>query len=78
LNFQITIMLVLFAFVLVLMIGPSIFPVTQGIVRNTFSLFPPTLILLMGLFTTYQALVNTVRALSDKPIRYPLSLPFVK
>jgi uncharacterized Tic20 family protein len=78
LNFQITIMLVLFAFVLVLMIGPSIFPVIQGIVRNTFSLFPPTLILLMGLFTTYQALVNTVRALSDKPIRYPLSLPFVK
>jgi len=78
LNFQITIMLVLFAFVLVLMIGPSVFPMAQGIVRNAFSLFPPTLILLMGLFTTCQAVMNTVRALSGRPINYPLSIPFIK
>jgi uncharacterized Tic20 family protein len=85
LNFQITIMLVLFAFALVLMTAPPIFLMTQGVDRdpgmiagNAFALLPPTLILLIGVFTTYQAVVNTVRALSDKPIRYSLSLPFVK
>jgi uncharacterized Tic20 family protein/DNA-binding Xre family transcriptional regulator len=85
LNFQITIMLVLFAFILVLMIGPAVFLMVQGVDRdpgiisgNLFAALPATSILLIGLFTTYQAVVNTVRALSDKPIRYPLSLPFVK
>jgi len=53
-------------------------PMAQSVVSNSFSLFPPTLILLMGLFITYQAVMNTVRALSDRPIRYPLSIPFIK
>jgi uncharacterized Tic20 family protein/DNA-binding Xre family transcriptional regulator len=85
LNFQITVMLVLFAFVMVLMITPSLFIMTQGfdrdpgfIVGNIFSLFPPVLVLLICVFTTYQAVVNTVRALSDQLIHYPLSIPFVK
>ena len=85
LNFQITITLVLFAFVLVLMVAPAVWMMTQGMDRdpgiilgNIFTLVPPTLILLIGVFTTYQAVVNTVRALSDKPIRYPLSIPFVR
>jgi uncharacterized Tic20 family protein len=85
LNFQITIMLVLFGFVLVLITAPSVFLIVQGVDRdpgivlgNIFAGLPPVLILLIGLFTTYQAVVNTVRALSDKPIRYPLSIPFVK
>jgi|RhiMetdeSRZDD1v2_1073273.scaffolds.fasta_scaffold541424_2 uncharacterized Tic20 family protein len=85
LNFQITITLVLFAFVLVLMVAPAVWVMTQGMDRdpgiilgNIFTLVPPTLILLIGVFTTYQAVVNTVRALSDKPIRYPLSIPFVR
>jgi uncharacterized Tic20 family protein/DNA-binding Xre family transcriptional regulator len=85
LNFQITIMLVLFAFALILMIGPAVFLVVQGVDRdpgmiagNLFAVLPPISILLVGLFTTYQAVVNTVRALSDKPIRYSLSIPFVK
>jgi len=85
LNFQITIMLVLFAFVLILMIGPAVFLVVQGVDRdpgmvvgNLFTVLPPISILFIGLFTTYQAVVNTVRALSDKPIRYALSMPFVK
>jgi uncharacterized Tic20 family protein len=85
LNFQITIMLVLFAFVLILMIGPAVFLMIHGVDRdpglvvgNLFTQLPPLSILLIGLFTTYQAVVNTVRALSDKPIRYPLSIPFVK
>jgi D-alanyl-D-alanine-carboxypeptidase/D-alanyl-D-alanine-endopeptidase len=84
LNFQITITLVLFAFVLALMIVPAIMLMVQnldggpGILGDIFTLLPPIPILFVGIFTTYQAVVNTVRALSDKPIRYPLSIPFVK
>jgi len=84
LNFQITITLVLFAFVLALMIAPVVLLMVQnldresGIVGDIFTLLPPIPILFIGVFTTYQAVVNTVRALSDKPIRYPLSIPFVK
>ncbi len=84
LNFQITITLVLFAFVLALMIAPAVWLMVQhldgeaGILGDIFTLLPPLPILFIGIFTTYQAVVNTVRALSDKPIRYPLSIPFVK
>jgi len=84
LNFQITIMLVLSAFVLLLITAPSVFLIVQGadrdpgiVLGNIFAGLPPLLILLLGVFTTYQAVVNTVRALTDKPIRYPLSIPFV-
>jgi uncharacterized Tic20 family protein len=84
LNFQITITLVLFAFALMLMIAPAIFLMAIGLDRdpgiwgNLFTLLPPIPILFIALFATYQAVVNTVRALSEKPIRYPLSIPFVK
>ncbi len=84
LNFQITITLVLFAFVLALMITSVVSPLIQGldhkagILGDIFAILPPLLILFVGIFTTYQAAVNTVRALSDKPIHYPLSIPFVK
>jgi len=84
LNFQITVTLVLFAFTLMLMIAPAVWMMIQGldgeagILGDIFTLFPPIPILFIGLFTTYQAVVNTVRALSDKPIHYPLSIPFVK
>lgn len=85
LNFQITIMLVLFTIVLFLIIGPSIFLMITGLDRdpgvflgNLFTVLPPIPILFLALFTTYQAVVNTFRALSEKPIYYPLSIPFVK
>jgi len=84
LNFQITITLVLFAFVLALMITSVVSPLIQGldhkagILGDIFAILPPLLILFVGIFTTYQAAVNTVRALSDKPIHYPLIIPFVK
>ena len=64
---------------------PSIFLMVQGLDRdpgvflgNLFTIPPPLPILFLGVFTTYQAVVNTVRALSEKPIHYPLSIPFVK
>ena len=84
LNFQITIMLVLLAFVLILIVIPSTWLMSQGLDRtadtlgNIFTLLPPLPILFLAIFTSYQALVNTVRALSEKPIHYPLSIPFVK
>ena len=38
----------------------------------------PLLLKFIGIFCTYQGVVNAMRALSDKPIRYALSIPFVK
>ena len=84
LNFQITITLILFAFTLILMVAPAVWLMIQqldgepGILGDIFTLLPPIPILLIGIFTSYQAVMNTVRALSDKPIRYPLSIPFVR
>ena len=83
-NFQITIMLMLLALSLMFIILPSAFLSAQGLDRETgiladmFTLLPPLPILFLAIFTSYQAVVNTVRALSDKPIHYPLSIPFVR
>jgi len=87
LNFQITMALCLFAAGFLLM-G---FPAARTLVgeqmahamENT-SIFTlallcmPTPLILLGLFCAYQGIVNTMRALSDKPINYALSIPFVK
>jgi uncharacterized Tic20 family protein len=84
LNFQITITLVLFTFTLVLMVAPAVWLMVQqldgdpGLLGDLFTLLPPIPILLIGIFTSYQAVMNTVRALSDKPIHYPLSIPFIQ
>jgi uncharacterized Tic20 family protein/DNA-binding Xre family transcriptional regulator len=84
LNFQITITLVLFAFTLMLMVAPAVWLMAQGLDRepgllgNIFTLLPPIPILFIMLFTSYQAVMNTVRALSDRPVHYPLSIPFVR
>lgn len=83
LNFQITITLVLFTFVPV-MIDPAIWMMVQhldgqaGLLGDIFTLLPPLPILFIGIFTSYQAVMNAVRALTDKPVRYPLSIPFVR
>ena len=87
LNFQIT--MVLFAFlggflllfvpVLFTLLGNSRFDLGLSIgLSEIMILCAPTPMLLVGLFSTYQGVVNAVWALSDKPIRYPLSIPFVK
>ncbi|HEY3473930.1 MAG TPA: helix-turn-helix domain-containing protein [Anaerolineales bacterium] len=84
LNFQITIMLVLLGLVLVLIVVPSALLMAQGLDRdpgmlgNIFTVLPPLPIALLAIFTCYQAVVNTVRALSERSIHYPLSIPFVK
>ena len=85
LNFQITIMLVLFALALLLIVTPSVLLMISGLDRdpgtllgNLFTVLPPLPILFLAVFTTYQAVVNTVRALSEQPVHYPLSIPFVR
>jgi uncharacterized Tic20 family protein len=83
LNFQITIMLVLLALGLVLIVVPSALLMAQGLDRDAgtlgdiFTLLPPLPLMFLAIFTSYQAVVNTVRALSEKPIHYALSIPFV-
>ena len=84
LNFQITMMLILLSFVLVLIVIPSVLLMAQGLDRDPgilgdiLTLLPPLPILFLAIFTSYQAIMNTVRALSEKPIHYPLSIPFVR
>lgn len=84
LNFQLTLTFVLFAFMLVLIVIPSTlmmaWPLDQqsDLLGNLFTLLPPIPLLFIALFTTYQGVVNAFRALSDKPIHYPLSIPFIR
>ena len=84
LNFQITITFVLFACALVLMVVPAFLIMAPGLDRssgvlwNIFALLPPLPILFLAIFTTYQGVVNAFRALAEKPVRYALSIPFVK
>ena len=85
LNFQVTMAFVLFAFVLVLIIVPSALVIASGLDREpgilgdifTFTVFPFLPIMIFGLFIAYQAVLNTVRALSEKPIHYAFSIPFI-
>ena len=87
LNFQITMLLLLFLGGFLLMLVPTIFiflgekHVDTGLGIGLFEIMVlciPTPMILIGIFSTYQGVVNAMRALSDKPIRYPLSIPFVK
>ncbi len=87
LNFQITMILCLFAAAFLLMVFPaglvlvgeqavSAMENTPAFILATICL--PLPLILIGIFCTYQGVVNAMRALSDKPIRYALSIPFVK
>ncbi|MBL8061779.1 MAG: helix-turn-helix domain-containing protein [Anaerolineales bacterium] len=84
LNFQLSMMFVLFAFVLLLQIVPAVLLMAQnmdrtpGILGDLLTTLPPLPILFLAIFTLYQSVVNTFRALTDKPIHYPLSIPFIK
>ena len=86
LNFQITMTLLLFAGGFLLIIFPSAFFLAGKTTLQTGEGFPiilatlcaPFPLVLIGLFCLYQGVVNAMRALSDKPIHYSLSIPFVK
>ncbi len=86
LNFQITMTIILFAVVFVLMFAPVALAFMGESGLNTTEGGPFFLLivmcgtsplLLVGLFATYQGIVNTLRALSDKPVHYPLSIQFL-
>ena len=87
LNFQITMMLLLFLGGFLLMLLPVILitlgnaQVDLGInlgLLEIMLLCGPTPMILVGLFGAYQGVLNAARALADKPIHYPLSIPFVR
>lgn len=87
LNFQITMALTLFAAAFLLMLIPLILiflaeggvNVAQGGPMFTMLIFfVPLPLILIGIYCTYQAVVNAVRVLTDKPIHYAPSISFVK
>lgn len=84
LNFQITITLMLFAcaFFLIVLLPTLLLVATQsgGNVEalSAVALLSILPLIAIGIFATYQGVVNTVRVLSDKPYKYRLSIPFVK
>lgn len=87
LNFQITMTLSLFAASFLLIVMPVLLAlmgaeggdVIQGSpIFTMLVIFAPMPMVLIGIFCMYQGVVNAMRALADKPIRYALSIPFVK
>jgi transcriptional regulator with XRE-family HTH domain len=86
LNFQITMTLSLFAAAFLLMIFPAAFLLVGKTTVQTGEGFPiilatlcvPLPLVFIGIFCAYQGVVNAMRMLSDRPIHYALSIPFVK
>lgn len=85
-NFQITMLLALFANVLVLVFIPTLlifFPEWNANQQTNDLIGILTLcatfpMILIGIFCFVQAVINTLRVLTDKPIHYPLSIRFVR
>ena len=87
LNFQITMTLSFIAALFLLMTYPIGLVLAGEQTVNAMESTPtfilaticlPMPLILIGVFCMYQGVVNAMRALSDKPIRYALSIPFVK
>jgi len=85
LNFQITMTLSLFAALFFMLVGlPALILLSMDmgegfiILASTLAVFSVLPFIFIGIFCTYQGVVNAMRALSDKPVRYALSIPFVK
>ncbi len=85
LNFKITITLMLFLmtlFLLIILGTTTVLEETGRVVSDLFYTGLASLgtlpFLFIFMFSTYQGVVNAVRALSDKPIHYRLSIPIVK
>lgn len=85
LNFQITMTLLMFAaglFVMIvpmfLLISPVSFQVLGGTMPVILAGLTPLPLILIGFFCFFEGIYNAARSLMDKPIRYPLSIPFMK
>jgi len=84
LNFQITMTLSLFAALFFMIVGlPMLILLSMDmdgfvILASTLAILSILPFMFIGIFCTYQGVVNAMRALADKPIHYALSIPFVK
>jgi uncharacterized Tic20 family protein len=85
LNFQITMTLSLFAAMFFMIVGlPTLILLSMDmgegfvILASTLAILSILPFLVIGIFCTFQGVMNTIRSLSDKPVHYPLSIPFVK
>ncbi len=87
LNFQITMTLALFAALFLLMLAPmalimmgeaSVSAVEGSPIFILLVICIPMPLILIGIFCTWQGVANATRAISDKPIRYLLAIPFIK
>jgi len=85
LNFQITMTLSLFAALFFMLVGLPALILLNMDMGEGFVILASTLaglsilpFISIGIFCTYQGVVNAMRALSDRPIRYALSIPFMK
>ncbi len=85
LNFQITMMLFLFAGALIAMIVPMVLLLDEHVLialgGNTAVILAgltPLPMIVVSFFCTVEAILNTIRSVAEKPVHYPLSIPFVK
>lgn len=87
LNFQVTMTLTIFAAVFLLIAFPvalvaldesGLTNLQSGPAFMLLTLCAPIPLILAGIFCTFQGVLNAMRALSEKPIHYALSIPFVK
>ncbi len=87
LNFQITMILILFAGGFLVMLLTAALPFIgktideAGMNMALFELIilcAPMPMALVGLFCAYSGIANAIRSLADKPIHYALSIPFIK
>lgn len=85
LNFQITMMLFLFAGALITMIVPMVLLLDEHVLialgGNTAVILAgltPLPMIVVGFFCTIEAIINAIRSVAEKKVHYPLSIPFVK
>jgi uncharacterized Tic20 family protein len=85
LNLQITMTLLLFASAIFMLVGlPAMMLLAMNLgdafikLGAALALLSVLPLIIIGLFSMYQGVVNAVRSLSDRPIHYRLSIPFVK
>jgi len=85
LNFQITMTLVMFAGLVYMLIGMPLLAMLVLIkggdqyfmLAMFLALISLAPFIFVGFFCLYQGVLNTVRSLSEKPIHYALSIPFI-
>jgi len=87
LNFQITMMLLLFLGGFLISLLTAMLPAIgkaidqAGMNMGLFELIIfciPSPMALIGLFCLYAGISNAIRSLTEKPVHYPLSIPFIK